>query len=279
MSVRVIIDSTTDLTTDVHGKVTVVPLTILFGEDEYVDGVDIDHAAFYEKLESSDATPTTSQATPDQFMKVFSEVMQAGDEAVVITIASKLSGTYQSAHIAAQDMKCIYIVDSETVAIGAGVLVEYALQLTERGMSAGEIAERLEACKGSVRLVAMVDTLEYLKRGGRISKTVALAGGLLNIKPIINVQNGEIGMLGKARGIKQGLVQLRNEIENMGGIDFDRPVLMGYTGLDESNLKRFVSDSAKAWEICENDIPRTIIGSVVGTHAGPGAVAAAFFAK
>ncbi|MBQ4089578.1 MAG: DegV family protein [Clostridia bacterium] len=279
MSVRIIIDSTTDLTTDVQGKVTVVPLTILFGAEEYVDGVDIDHATFYEKLVNSDMTPTTSQATPDQFMNVFRKVEQAGDEAVVITIASKLSGTYQSAHTAAQDMNGIYIVDSDTVAIGAGVLVKYAVELAERGMSAAEIAEKLEAAKGSVKLVAMVDTLEYLKRGGRISKTVAFAGGLMNIKPIINVDKGVIGMLGKARGIKQGLVQLRSEIEKLGGIDFEKPVLMGYTGLDASNLDKFVSESAKIWERAEDSIPRTIIGSVVGTHAGPGAVAAAFFAK
>lgn len=279
MGLRIIVDSTADIYEERKGSVTVIPLTILFGSDEYIDGVTIDHKQFYEMLENGDALPTTSQATPEQFTKVFAEVKAAGDEAVVIIIASALSGTCQSAIIAAQDYDNIYVVDSDNVTIGAGVLVEYAFRLAEQGMSAAEIAKELNEKKTRVRLVAMVDTLEYLKRGGRISRTVAFAGSLLNIKPVINVQNGEIGMLGKARGVKQGMVQLRNEIEKAGDIDFEMPVLMGYTGLDDANLKRFVAESAEVWGIDADSLHCAAIGSVVGTHAGPGAFAAAFFAK
>ena len=279
MGLRIIVDSTADIYEERKGSVTVIPLTILFGSDEYIDGVTIDHKQFYEMLENGDVLPTTSQATPEQFAKVFAEVKAAGDEAVVIIIASALSGTCQSAIIAAQDYDNIYVVDSDNVTIGAGVLVEYAFRLAEQGMSAAEIAKELNEKKTRVRLVAMVDTLEYLKRGGRISRTVAFAGSLLNIKPVINVQNGEIGMLGKARGVKQGMVQLRNEIEKAGDIDFEMPVLMGYTGLDDANLKRFVAESAEVWGIDADSLHCAAIGSVVGTHAGPGAFAAAFFAK
>lgn len=279
MGLRIIVDSTADIYEERKGSVTVIPLTILFGSDEYIDGVTIDHKQFYEMLENGDVLPTTSQATPEQFTKVFAEVKAAGDEAVVIIIASALSGTCQSAIIAAQDYDNIYVVDSDNVTIGAGVLVEYAFRLAEQGMSAAEIAKELNEKMTRVRLVAMVDTLEYLKRGGRISRTVAFAGSLLNIKPVINVQNGEIGMLGKARGVKQGMVQLRNEIEKAGDIDFEMPVLMGYTGLDDANLKRFVAESAEVWGIDADSLHCAAIGSVVGTHAGPGAFAAAFFAK
>lgn len=279
MGLRIIVDSTADIYAERKGSVTVVPLTILFGSDEYIDGVTIDHRKFYEMLEKGDALPTTSQATPEQFARVFEDVKAAGDEAIVITIASALSGTCQSAIIAAQDYDNIYVVDSDNVTIGAGVLTEYAFRLAEQGMSAAGIAKELNEKKDRVRLVAMVDTLEYLKRGGRISRTVAIAGSLLNIKPVINVQKGEIGMLGKARGVKHGMAQLRSEIEKTGGIDFEMPVLMGYTGLDDTNLMRFVEESAEVWGINEDSLHCAAIGSVVGTHAGPGAFAAAFFAK
>ena len=204
MNVRIIVDSTADLIPQVRQRLTVVPLTVCFGQQEYIDGVTITHKEFYEKLVESDVLPTTSQATPAAFAQVFAQTERAGDSAVVLTISSKLSGTYQSAMIAAGDYDNIYVVDSGSAAIGVGILAELALQLADGGMCAREIARQLEEEKKKVRIVAMVDTLEYLKRGGRISKTVAFAGELLNIKPVLSVVDGEITMLGKARGSKQG---------------------------------------------------------------------------
>jgi len=277
MSVRIIIDSTSDVTPEVRSRLDVVPLTIRFGTQEYVDGITITHKQFYEKLIESDELPTTSQAAPDAFASVFEGVSSAGDSAVVITVASKLSGTYQSAMIAAQDYPDIYVVDSKTVAIGGGILAELALRLADEGMSAKEIASRLEQERENVRLVALLDTLEYLKRGGRISKTVAFAGGLLSIKPVVAVQDGEIQMLGKARGSKQGNNLLVQEIEKAGGVDFTKPVMLGYTGLSDLMLRKYVEDSAELWSSHCSELPASMIGSVVGTHAGPGAVAVAFF--
>lgn len=280
MSVRIIADSTADVDVSVKNRITVVPLTVHFGDEEYIDGVTITHKEFYEKLIESDVLPSTSQATPAVFTEVFEKVAEAGDTAVVLTIASKLSGTYQSAVIAAEEYpNRIFVVDTQTVAIGSGILVELALRLADSGMEAQEIAQRLERERENVRLVALLDTLEYLKRGGRISKAVAFAGGILSIKPVICVEDGEIKMLGKARGSKQGNNLLVSEIQKAGGVDFDKPILLGYTGLDDILLQKYMTDSKTLWEEGTDELHYTGIGSVVGTHAGPGAIAAAFFKK
>lgn len=278
MSVRIITDSTADMVPQVEARVGVVPLTIHFGEKEYVSGVDIDAGRFYEMLVESDVLPTTSQPTPFAFAEVFREAVEAGDSVVCITIAAKLSGTFQSASIAAADYPGkVFVVDSRNVAIGAGILVEYALELADRGMDAGEIARNVADIRGRVKLLAMLDTLEYLKKGGRISATVAFAGGLLNIKPVITVDDGEIKVLGKARGSRQANNLLVQEIQKCGGVDFGKPVLLGYTGLSDMLLQKYIQDSGALWEGNRENLPTTIVGSVVGTHAGPGAVAVAFF--
>ncbi len=279
MKTRIIIDSTADLSAELKTKVAVVPLTVHFGDEEYLDGVTIDHKAFYEKLIESDQLPTTSQATPDSFINEFEKVKEAGDSAVVITISSKLSGTYQSATIAAEDFENIYIVDSGSAAIGSGILAERALQLADSGMEAREIAEILNKEKEKIVIIALLDTLEYLKKGGRISKTVAFAGAVLNIKPVISVEDGEIVVLGKARGSKMGNNLLVQEIEKSGGVDFEKPVMLGYSGLSDALLLKYIEDSKYLWEKGLKDIRYTAIGSVIGTHAGPGAIAAAFFKK
>ncbi len=277
MKTRIIVDSTTDLMPEVKSRVSVVPLTVHFGEEEFIDGVTIDHKAFYEKLVETDVHPTTSQATPASFQAEYEKVKLAGESAVVITLAAKLSGTYQSAVIAAGDYENIYVVDSGSAAIGGGILTELALQLREDGLGAKEIAERLEEEKGKVLLVALVDTLEYLKKGGRISKTAAFAGAVLNIKPVIAVADGEIRILGKARGSKMGNNLLVQEMEKAGGVDFSKPVLLGYTGLSDALLRKYIEDSKQLWETGLEQIRYTTVGSVIGTHAGPGAIAVAFF--
>lgn len=277
MKVRIIVDSTADLIPEVKEKVTVVPMTVRFGDEEFIDGVTINHKEFYEKLVETDVMPTTSQATPAMFDEHFKRIAEAGESAVVLTISSKLSGTYQSAMLAAFQYENIYIVDSGSVAIGSGILAELALQLADSGMTAKEIAEKLEQEKKRVLIVAMVDTLEYLKRGGRVSKTVAFAGGLLNIKPVLSVSNGEILMLGKARGSKQGNNLLVTEIGKAGGVDFTKPLLLGYTGLSDVLLQKYIEDSKALWEHSQTKLNTTVIGSVIGTHVGPGAVAVAFF--
>ena len=277
--VRILVDSTVDLPERCRAQVRAVPLTVHFGDEELIDGVTIDRRRFYERLIESDVLPTTSQATPAAFAKEFEAVRQAGESAVVITISAELSGTYQSACIAAAEYDNIYVVDSGTAAIGAGILAEYALTCLDRGMDAAGLARALEQKRQDVCVLALVDTLEYLKRGGRISKTTALAGGLLNIKPVLTIETGEILLVGKARGSRQGNNLLVEKIHACGGIDFSLPILLGYTGLTDVFLKKYVEDSRALWENGTDRLDSTLIGGVIGTHAGPGAVAVAFFRK
>lgn len=277
MKTRIIVDSTADLVPEMKKRVHVVPLTVHFGEEEYVDGVTIDHKTFYEKLVESDVLPTTSQATPDAFIKEFEKAQACGEAAVVITLASQFSGTYQSACIAAEEYPNVYVVDSGSAAMGSGILVELAFRLLDEGKTAQEIAAVLEEERQKIVVVALVDTLEYLKKGGRISKAVAFAGGMLNIKPVLSVIAGEIRVLGKARGSKMGNNLLVQEIDKAGGIDFTKPVLLGYSGLSDTLLKKYIEDSRPVWEGHLSEVRYTTVGSVIGTHAGPGAVVVAFF--
>ena len=279
MKTKIIIDSTTDLMPEFKSRAVTVPLTVRFDDREYLDGVTIDHKTFYEKLVESDVLPTTSQATPNDFIGEYDKIKESGESAVVITLSSKLSGTYQSAVIAAEDYDSIHVVDSGTVTIGCGVLCELAIQLAEDGRDAAEIARILEEEKKRVEIIALLDTLEYLKKGGRISKTAAFAGGVLNIKPVISVTDGEIHILGTARGSKMGNNLLVQAIKKAGGVDFERPVLLGYSGLSDALLLKYIDDSKHLWEEGLQDIRHTGIGSVIGTHAGPGAIAVAFFRK
>lgn len=280
MNVKIIIGSTADTTSAIRGKCTVIPLCVRFGDTEYMDGVTINHRQFYEKLIESDELPTTSQPTPDAFAQEYQKVVDEGQKAVVLTVSSKLSGTYQSATIAAMDFPgSIYVVDTKSVAIGEGILAELAVQLAEQGADAETIVRRINEERENVRLIAMLDTLEYLKKGGRISKTVAFAGNLLAIKPVVCIRDGAIEMLGKARGSKQANNLLVEQIHSAGGVDFEKPVLLGYTGLTDTLLQKYISDSTQLWQESKSQLNYTPIGSVIGTHAGPGAVAVAFFAR
>lgn len=278
--VRIIIDSAADIAESIREKVTILPMTLRFGDTEYTDGVSITNREFYEKLIESDELPTTSQIMPHAFAEAYKEAVAEGCDVVAIIISSKLSGTYQSACIAKEEVEGnIYVVDSLTAAIGEGILAEYAVKLMENGKSATEIAERLEEKRHNIRVIAMLNTLEYLKKGGRISKTVAFAGELLSIKPVVSIENGEVKMLGKARGSKQANNLLVKEIEAAGGVDFDMPVLLGFTGLEDSLLKKYVEDSAALWKGHDDKLRTSSIGSIIGTHVGPGAIAVAFFNK
>ena len=279
MGIKIIVDSTADMRPEVAAKVGIVPLSVHFGDREYVSGVNITPQKFYEMLVESDTLPTTSQPAPYLFEEAFEKAVSEGHEVVCLTCSGKLSGTNQSANIAAAEFDGkVRVVDSRTIAISMGILVEYALELVERGLSAEEIERKLLQKREKVRLLALVDTLEYLKKGGRVSATVAFAGGLLNIKPVITVADGEIKLLGKARGSKQGNNLLVQEIRKAGGVDFAMPLMLGYTGLSDALLQKYIQDSAALWEGNVEKLPVSIVGSVVGTHAGPGAVAVAFFA-
>jgi DegV family protein with EDD domain len=273
---QIIIDSTTDLAEGFRDRVRVVPLIVSFGDKEYVDGIELSRDEFYRKLESGDVLPKTSQASPAAFESVYREVREKGMNGIVITLSSELSGTYHSACVAAEDYPEIRVVDSKNVAVGAGILAEYAVICAENGMPAERIAEELENKKNDICLIAMLDTLEFLWKGGRLSRTAAIAGGLLNLKPVITIKNGAVVVLGKARGAKKANNLLVEQITS-NGVQYNMPVLLGYSGTSDALLQNYISDSKALWEGHLDKLESSQICSVIGTHAGPGAVAVAFF--
>ena len=276
MAIRIITDSTVDIADKYSDLFTGVPLTVTFGEKDYIDGVTITKQEFYQKLISGPDLPKTSQATPVVFAEVFRKLQEEGDEAIVITVSSRLSGTYQSACIAAEDFPNVRVVDSKNVSIASGVLAEYALRCAEEGMGLDELADHLAKKREEIGLVAMVDTLEYLKKGGRISGAAALAGGVLGIKPVVTARDGELAVLGKARGSKKANNLLIEQIRK-NGVDFSMPLLLGYTGLSDDMLQQYIQDSQCLWKGHVDDLDCVQLSSVIGTHAGPGAVAVAYF--
>ena len=280
MSVRIVIDSSVDMSVSGEENVICVPLTVRFGNDEFLDRVELSAADFYEKLTKCGVMPSTSQANISDFERIYDRITENGDEAVVITLSSKLSGTYHSACVAAEDYKGkVYVIDSQNVSIGAGVLAEFALNLAGDGLTAWDIARRLTVERENIRLFSAFDTLEYLKRGGRLSSAAAFAGSLLALKPIITVRDGEVAVIGKARGSRNINPSLFKEIENCGGINHIKPCLFGYTGSDDSAVRGFIDDGADYWKGQNEPLKITTVGSAVGTHAGPGAIAVAFFAN
>ncbi len=282
MAIRLIVDSAADIVPADARRMGIihVPMAVRFGNEEYLDSVNLTHSEFYEKLIESDTLPATSQITPAGWCEVFERELSSDDEAIVVTVSSKLSGTYQSAYMAAQAFGGrIHVIDSESVCIGERVLVEYALGLIAEGLGVLEVVEALTSAKKKVRVLALLDTLEYLKKGGRISAAVAFAGGVLGIKPVVTVTDGEVALLGKARGSKQGNNLLRELIGRGGGIDFARPFALAYSGLSDKLLVKYIEDSKELWAGQAEVLPVYTVGCIIGTHVGPGAVAVAFFEK
>ena len=281
MSVHIITDSSSDIVNPEHPNLTVVPLSIAFGTTVYADGVDITHEQFYELLVEGDTLPTTGQVTPYAFSQAIEAAQADGSEVVIITLSSKLSGTYESAVAAAREAAGVYVVDSKNVTVGQRILVDYALRLVDEGMGAAQIASELESARERIHLIALLDTLEYLRRGGRIPSAVGAVGELLAIKPVIAIVDGEVAILGKARGSKNGRNLLRQQIEKAGAIDFSMPVILGYTGLSDKLLRKYTADNQDLWvgHFEGGELPIHSIGATIGTHAGPDAIAVAYFSR
>ncbi len=284
MAVKFIVDSASDILPEeaLDMGITRISMKVVFGTEEYADGIDLNHREFYKKLAQSEKLPRTSQITPIEFYETYEKVLGDDDELVVITMSGKLSGTYQSAMLAAQDYEGrVFVVDSENATLGERIIVERGLELAKQGMCAKDIATALDEEKKNVRLIALLDTLEYLKKGGRISGAVALVGGMLSIKPVVAVEDGEVKQVGKARGSKQGNNLLRELVAKCGGINFDMPYALAYSGASDELLMKYINDNKDLYEgrITTNELPIHTVGSTIGTHVGPGAIAVAFFEK
>lgn len=276
MNIRIITDSASDiLQSDAKEMgITVIPLKTIFSTGEYIDGVNLSHTEFFEKLIETREISKTSQITPMEYIEEYSKY--PNDEVIVITLSKKLSGCYQSAALAANEFNNVYVVDSENATIGERLLVELAVKLVGMGKTAKEIIEIIEK-KKDICLVALLDTLEYLKKGGRISFATAYIGTLLNIKPVITIDEGKVKSLGKARGSKNGNNMLRKLVNEAGGMDLSLPYAVAYSGLSDALLKKYLEDNKDLYPKDINDLPLRTIGSTIGTHVGPGAIAVAFF--
>ncbi len=276
MGVRIITDSTSDITTSQAAEwgLQIAPLKVRFGEEEFIDGVTLSPAEFYERLAASEELPQTAQVNPDEFSKLFEEARRAGDEVFGIFLSSDLSGTYQSALLARElcGGEGIYLTDSRTVTFGLGLLVREALRMREQGAGAQAIWQAMEQLKERVCLYAAVDTLKYLRMGGRLSGTAAVLGGLLNIKPLISVQEGKVEAVHKVRGLNPALDWIIGRLEQQKA-DTSHVLMFGHTNAPEL-CEQFTQRTLERVAIADYD--STSIGSVVGTHAGPGCTGIAF---
>ena len=280
MATRIITDSSADLTAQeaeaLH--VHIVSMSIQFGDRSYLDGVDLSKPEFYQLLAAGKDSPTTAQPTPADFLTPLEEAKEAGDEAVVIPLSSQLSGTYQSAVIA-KDM-CEYspiqVVDSRSASAGIHLLVEEACRLRDSGASAQEIAQALEALKGRVRIFALIDTLEYLRRGGRLSNLQASLGTVTKLKPVISVRAGAVMVVGKAFGVSAAMKQLLRFLAEH-PVDNSFPAYALYSD-DESRVDDFIP-RLRELDLLPKELRRCSIGPTIGTHIGPGAVGMAYIEK
>ena len=286
MPVRIITDSGSEYQSSDHPALEVLPLTVAFGDDVFHEGEDLSHERFYELLAERSEHPTSGQVTPFVFGEAIGRALEEGDDVVVITMSSALSGTYQSACIAAEGARgkgtgTVRVVDSLNMTLGERIVVQYALQLLDAGATADEIADALEMNVGRVHIFGLIDTLEYLKRGGRISAAAGTVGELLSIKPVITVTDGAVVILGKARGAKGGRTLLHREIANVGGVDFAMPGALGYSGASDAKLRKYLDEYRDLWEgaISEEELPISQVGAAIGCHVGPGGIAVAFYGK
>ena len=282
MKIKILVDSASDIDLEEAKKLNIemIPMEIGFGEDIFLDGVNLSYRQFYEKLIESSEIPKTSLINEFRFDEVFNHLIEEGFEVLCITMSSKLSGTFNAAQKASEKYNGkVQVVDSLNVCVAERLLVLLALRLIEKNLSLQEIVNELNNKKHNIHLLALLNTLKYLQKGGRISAVKAFAGEIMNIKPVIAIVDGEVKLIGKAMGSKKGNNLLNQLIEKTGGIDFELPYATAYSGLNDDLLQKYLIDSKFIWENHTDKVPTYNIGSTIGTHAGPGAIAVAFYGK
>lgn len=277
--IRIMVDTSADYTVEETKEkgIGLLPIHITMGDKDYRDAYDLTKEEFYDLLTGSSEFPKTSQPSLQDLLDAFEEAKENGDELIYITLSSSLSGTYQSAVLAKNmaEYDKIYLVDSLTATHMVRVLADHAKKLADDGVSAEKIVEELEDLKGRVKVYAALDTLEYLYKGGRLSKTSAVLGEMARIKPLITVNtNGEVAVVGKCMGKNKAITTLMKMIGDS-QIDPDFPRYSVYTqGLENSDIfENRVRESGI--EITE----RYQIGATIGAHIGPGVFGLIFVEK
>lgn len=277
--IRLVVDSTFDFSSEFISShnVDVVPLSVQFGVQSYREKIDLTTEQFYQKMAACSELPKTSQPAPQLWLEVFEKAQETNDQLIVMTLSSGLSGTYQSACMAAN--LCtgidIEIIDTKNVTIGAQIQALEVLRMIESGLSFEEVVTKARENVSKVRMIALINTLENLIKGGRLSKVEGAVGSLIAIKPFISVDDeGKLVTLSKSRGLRKGISTMVETMKN-DDVDSSKPMVCGYTYQDET-LNQFLS-------ACDDDrfVPELTsnIGAVVGTHSGANACAAAYFVK
>ena len=281
MGIRIMTDSGSDIkqkTADKWG-ITVLPLSVRFGDEEYFDDITLTADELYTRMANTGELPRTSQVPPYSYEEAFRKAVEAGDSVICICVSSALSGCYQSACIAAKEFGGkVSVVDSLNVCASQYVLVRYAEGLARMGKTHEEVIQRLERDKKRLHVIALVDTLEYAYKGGRLSLASKMAGSLLHVKPIITAdETGKVKILGKARGQKKAFSLFTELVKKTGGIDFSKPVCMAYSGLSDANMLEYMAQEASLFEGKEDKVYKMQFGATVGTYSGPDAFAIGYF--
>ncbi|MFC6331247.1 DegV family protein [Paenibacillus septentrionalis] len=274
-NIRIVTDSTADIPVDVREKygITMISLKVLFGEETYRDAVDLTPEEFYARLKTSPVMPTTSQPSPADFVEVYEALLKEDPTGPIISLhlASVLSGTFQSATIAKSMIEVegadIHVIDSCSASYGHGMQVLLAAQMAEAGASVEEILAAIENRQKNYEVYFLVDTLDYLQKGGRIGKAAAMIGSLLNIKPILSLEpNGAVTSVEKARGSKKAMAKIVEMLKQKLG---DEPVALIVAGTDDEAIRNELEARVTA-ELNVKEVHHTTVGTVIGTHTGPG---------
>lgn len=277
--IKIAVDSSSDYTYEdiQEKKLCLIPITITLGNDNYVEGVNLNRNDFYRLLEKSSKFPHTSQPSPQAFLELFQNAKDNRDSVICILLSSSLSGTCQSAHLAKNmvDYENIYIIDSLSATFTIKIMADYACRLVSEGLSAAKITEKIEALKPRVKVIAALDTLEYLYKGGRLSRASAAIGTMANVKPIITLtEEGGIGVLSKALGRGKAAASILNHLKELGRDEsFPLYPIYSYGTENCEKLEKKLLENGFSPE------GRMQIGPTIGTHIGPGAFGIVFVAK
>lgn len=276
MTVGIVTDSTADIPlaqAEALG-ITIVPLTVFFGEDAYLDGVELDNAGFYQKLQASKALPRTSQPAPAAFQEAYTRLIQEGADGILsVHLSSKLSGTYQSACTARDSLPDdlrkvpIEVIDSESISVGMARSIIHAVKEAQEGADLATIKAHVQDELSRTRILAVLDTLEYVKRGGRIGGARAMLGNMLSVKPIISLKKGEVIGLEQPRTRSKAYARIAQLVTEMGKIE-NISIAEASTEVGQQ-----LAEALKA--TYQGEIATCKLGAVLGTHTGPGTAAVA----